>query len=130
MHYTGMAAMRLQAMHEYDPALVALSVVIAVVVAFAAVGLTFQFRDGKQGTLPKLFCSIIMGLAIPGMHYSAMFAVSYMPTNTAPDLTLAMDISAVANAAIIILTFILFGSVFLLRFWVAPSSPEMAVSQS
>ncbi len=128
MHYTGMAAMRLPAMHEYDTGLVTASVVIAVLVAFAAVGLTFQFREEKPGILLKILCAIIMGLAVPAMHYTAMAAVIYMPTSRAPDLTFALDISALANAAIIILTFVLLGSVFLVRLWVTPASPNTAVS--
>jgi NO-binding membrane sensor protein with MHYT domain len=130
MHYTGMAAMRLQAMHEYDTELVTASVVIAVLVALAALGLTFLFREGRPGMALKILCSITMGFAIPAMHYTAMAAVSYMPTSTAPDLTFALDISALANAAIIILTFVLLGSVFLLRLLVAPSSPKTAVSRA
>ena len=49
MHYTGMAAMRLSAMHHYEPMLVALSVLVAVMICLAALGLVFQFRDDKQG---------------------------------------------------------------------------------
>jgi NO-binding membrane sensor protein with MHYT domain len=128
MHYTGMAAMRLQAMHEYDTELVMASVVIAVLVAFAALGLTFQFREEKPGMLLKILCSITMGLAIPGMHYTAMAAVSYMPASTPPDLTYAVDISALASTAIIILTFVILGSVVLLRWWAATSSRDIAVS--
>jgi two-component system, sensor histidine kinase and response regulator len=130
MHYTGMGAMRLQAMHEYDTVLVMASVAIAVLVAFVALWLTFQFREEKPGMLLKILCSMLMGFAIPAMHYTAMAAVSYMPTNTAPDLKFALDISALANAAIIILTFVLLGSVFLLRWWFAPSSLNTAVSRA
>jgi len=130
MHYTGMAAMRLQAMHEYDMVWVMGSVVIAVVVSFAAVGLISQFREEKPGMLLKILCSIVMGCAIPAMHYTAMGAVSYMPTSTAPDLTFALNMSALANAAIIILTFVLLGSVFLLRWLLAPPSFSTAVSRA
>ena len=115
--------MRLQAMHEYDMVLVMASVVIAAVVSFAAVGLTFHFREEKSGMLLKLLCSILMGFAIPAMHYTAMSAVSYKPTTTGPDLTFALHISALANAAIIILTFVLLASVCRLRWWFAPFRP-------
>src|ERR1051325_701912 len=40
MHYTGMAAMRLSAMHHWSPSLVVLSVVSAVVISFVAILLT------------------------------------------------------------------------------------------
>ena len=128
MHYTGMAAMRLPAMHEYDMILVMVSVVIAVLVSFVALVLTFLFREEKPGILLKIVCSITMGFAIPAMHYTAMGAVSFMPSSKPPDLTYALDISALANAAIIIITFVLLGSVVLLRWWAAPSSRSTAVS--
>src|SRR5689334_21798085 len=44
MHYTGMAAMRLAAMHQWSVPLVVLSVVLAVVISFVAILLTFYFR--------------------------------------------------------------------------------------
>ena len=77
MHYTGMAAMRLSAMHHYDGRLVLVSLAIALFVSWAALGLTFQFRDDTSGGFLKLLCAIIMGFAIPAMHYTAMAAVTY-----------------------------------------------------
>src|SRR5437879_3294613 len=44
MHYTGMAAMRLPAMCHFSATLVSLSVVLAVVISFVAMWLTFHFR--------------------------------------------------------------------------------------
>ena len=44
MHYIGMAAMRLPAMCHYSPSLFTLSVVLAIVISFVALWLTFHFR--------------------------------------------------------------------------------------
>jgi len=115
MHYTGMAAMRLSAMHNWDMTFVIASVGIAVAVSLAALVLTFLFREEKQGVLLKIACSLVMGGAIPAMHYTAMAAVSYTPMHEPPDLTNAIDISGLANAAIIIVTFVMLGVVFLFR---------------
>jgi len=115
MHYTGMAAMRLPAMHHWDPTIVLASVGIAVAVSLAALVLTFLFREEKQGVLLKIACSIVMGGAIPAMHYTAMAAVTYTSMQTAPDLSFAIDISGLANGAIIIVSFVLLGCVFLFR---------------
>jgi len=122
MHYTGMAAMRLPAMHHWDTTFVVLSVVIAVVVSLAALGLTFLFREDKPGKSAKIICSLIMGFAIPAMHYTGMAAVSFSPMAEAPDLTNALDISAIGNAAIVVVTFVIMGSVFLLQRWFAPQN--------
>jgi NO-binding membrane sensor protein with MHYT domain len=72
MHYLGMAAMRLRGSLEYDTFTVATSVVIAVVAATAALWCAAQVR----GFLWSLGASLIMGLAVSGMHYTGMAALS------------------------------------------------------
>jgi len=88
MHYIGMEAMRLPAMCHYSPGLVALSVALAVVISLAALRLTFEFRDETRMTdWRRLASAVIMGVAIPVMHYTGMAAVSYVPMATAGGLT-------------------------------------------
>ena len=70
MHYTGMAAMRGPVELSYDPLWVALSVIIAIGAATAALWLAFRTTDPGQ----KLAAAIVMGLAISGMHYTGMRA--------------------------------------------------------
>jgi NO-binding membrane sensor protein with MHYT domain len=126
MHYLGMASMRLTAMHHWDMTFVVLSVVIALVVALAALGLTFLFREEGHDQVLKGVCAIIMGFAIPAMHYTAMAAVTYTPMPDAADLTNATDISVFANVAIIVVTFVVLGSVFLIPR--APAQTQEPVS--
>ncbi|HEV3037401.1 MAG TPA: EAL domain-containing protein [Candidatus Angelobacter sp.] len=113
MHYTGMAAMRLAAHHHYDSGLWSLSVLVAVVVSLAALWLTFHFREENKGRLFKVAVAVVMGLAIPLMHYTGMASVSYMPTNASPDLSNAVDISVLANSAVILITLVVLGSALL-----------------
>ncbi len=115
MHYTGMDAMRLQAMHHWDMFFVITSVVIATVVSLAALGLTYLFREEERGSSLKLICSIVMGFAIPAMHYTGMAAVTYTSMTEAPDLTYALDISVLSNTAIIAATFVILAAVFVLH---------------
>jgi NO-binding membrane sensor protein with MHYT domain len=128
MHYTGMASMRLPAMHHWDTTFVIVSVVIALIVSLAALGLTFLFRDEKHDKVLKVVCAVIMGFAIPAMHYTAMAAVSYSPMAERPDLTNALDISVLANTAIIAVTFVVLGSVFLFSRW-STAAQEPAPSE-
>ncbi|WP_274557082.1 MHYT domain-containing protein [Streptomyces spiramyceticus] len=72
MHYLGMAGMRLRGQLLYDTPTVALSVVIAVVAATAALWAAVSIR----GFLPSLGASLVMGLAVSGMHYTGMAALS------------------------------------------------------
>jgi NO-binding membrane sensor protein with MHYT domain len=76
MHYTGMAAMRLPARTTYRPALVAASVLIAIVAATAALWIAFNMKGGLQ----RLSSSLVMGGAVCGMHYTGMAAAAFIPT--------------------------------------------------
>lgn len=107
MHYTGMAAMRLAAMHHYHRGLWALSVLLAVVISFVGLVLISYFRDENRGWKLKFVSALVMGLAIPVMHYTGMAAVSFFPTATAPDLSWSVDISVLASSAIIAITFVI-----------------------
>ncbi|GAA0394783.1 MHYT domain-containing protein [Micromonospora gifhornensis] len=72
MHYTGMAAMRLNGELGYDPTRVALSLLIAVVAATAALWLAMTVRRGVA-----IFASaLVMGVAVNGMHFTGMSALS------------------------------------------------------
>src|SRR5713226_10500940 len=81
MHYTGMAAMRLPAMCHYSLALVTLSVVLAIVISLVALFLTFYFRrDTTAWSWRKILSALVMGAAIPVMHYTGMAAASFAPS--------------------------------------------------
>jgi len=73
MHYTGMAAMRGQAELSYDRLFVALSVVIAIGASTAALWLAFRTTEPGQ----HLVAAVVMGMAISGMHYTAMRAAIF-----------------------------------------------------
>src|SRR3546814_2789945 len=79
MHFTGMAAMRGPVELNYGRLWVALSVIIAIGAATAAVWLTFR-TTGQQ-----LAAAIIMGLAISGMHYTGMRAAVFTAHATMED---------------------------------------------
>jgi NO-binding membrane sensor protein with MHYT domain len=72
MHFIGMAAMRLDGTIRYDRRLVGASILIAVVAATVALWLSVTVRTG-----PAIFGSaLVMGVAVCGMHYTAMSAMS------------------------------------------------------
>ena len=74
MHYTGMAAMRMPADIRYDPILVALSVLIAIVASIVALWLAFRTTISWQ----RLLSAVVMGFAIAGMHYTGMAAATFI----------------------------------------------------
>ena len=72
MHYLGMAGMELNGTLEYNTLTVAASVVIAMAAATAALWAAAQVR-GFRWTVGA---SLVMGLAVSGMHYTGMAALS------------------------------------------------------
>jgi len=130
MHYTGMEAMRLSAMCHYSPFLVALSVVLAILISLVALWLTFHFRnDVKEKWLQKIASAVLMGAAIPVMHYTGMAAASFTLTGEAPDLSHAVSVSSLGITGITIVTFMVLGLAVLTslidrRFSVLESSEE------
>ncbi|MET8574908.1 MHYT domain-containing protein [Streptomyces sp. NPDC005012] len=72
MHYLGMAGMRFNGELRYDTVTVALSVLIGVVAATTALWAASQVR----GLLWSVGASLVMGLAVTGMHYTGMAAAS------------------------------------------------------
>ncbi|HEY8166598.1 MAG TPA: MHYT domain-containing protein [Gemmatimonadaceae bacterium] len=79
MHYIGMASMYMRARQSYEPRIVAISILIAIAASTAALWLAFRFRsqDARAPMLPKLVSSATMGIAIAGMHYTAMAAAHF-----------------------------------------------------
>jgi len=109
MHYSGMAAMRIEAMHHYHMGLWVLSIVLAI--AISCLGLMFIYfsREENRSWRLKSAIALIMGLAIPVMHYTGMAAVTFMPTGIIPDLSYSIDISTLAVFSIVIVMIMILG---------------------
>jgi len=85
MHYIGMAGMRVNALMLFGPEWFAVSIVVAIVLGIVAL----YVHDLKVAILGHLglywvrpFGAAIMGLAITGMHYTAMAGVYFFPAST------------------------------------------------
>jgi len=110
MHYTGMAAMRLRAECSYNPWIVALSVVFAVVISLVAILLTFRFReDEKASPLLKGGSAVVMGAAIPVMHYTGMAAARFTPSDIPPNTAHAVSSSSLGFAGVGSVTLLVLG---------------------
>jgi two-component system sensor histidine kinase/response regulator len=94
MHYIGMHAMRMGAMCHFNPSVVVLSIVLAVLISFVALRLVFLARDhGETRRLRGAASAIVMGAAIPIMHYTGMAAASFTVSDVAAILSHAVDVS-------------------------------------
>jgi NO-binding membrane sensor protein with MHYT domain len=85
MHYSGMFAMQMPASMSYKPVLFALSVMIGIVAATAALWAALRLR----GLWSTLGASAIMGVAVSGMHYTGMAAMEVR--RAAPGTAMAMN---------------------------------------
>lgn len=71
MHYVGMSAMSMQGTVRYNMGLVGVSVLIAIVAGSAALVAGLRVH----GVWSSLGVSLIMGVAVTGMHYTGMAAM-------------------------------------------------------
>jgi PAS domain S-box-containing protein len=110
MHYIGMAAMRLTAMWRFSVPLVTLSVVVAIVISFVALSLAFRLRDERKYSLWfKGISAVVMGAAIPTMHYVGMAAVSFSASAVVPNLSHAVSVSWLGTTGIAVVTMMVLG---------------------
>lgn len=111
MHYTGMAAMRMPALMRYDWRVVGVSIAIAIAVSLVGLFLVFRLRvDSAHQLRKRILAAVVMGAAIPTMHYTGMAAARFVPSQAdgvfedalrAPENCEMLVISVVVSTAII-----------------------------
>lgn len=80
MHYTGMTALKMSPAITYHPAMFILSVAIAVIASWGALLMMYQGERVRLRPLVRFVLgAVIMGLAISGMHYTAMLGAVIQP---------------------------------------------------
>ena len=76
MHYMGMDALKMSPAITYEPWIFVLSVVIAIVASWGAMLIMYRQDWVKLATFPRtVLGSVVMGLAISSMHYTAMLGM-------------------------------------------------------
>jgi PAS domain S-box-containing protein len=80
MHYTGMASMQMSAKIVYNPFLFMMSILVAISASAGALWLAFRPVLGSTRSIliQKIGSSVVMGIAISGMHYTGMAAAHYI----------------------------------------------------
>ena len=98
MHYIGMTALHASVHMEHAPPYVAASWVIAV----AASGLALWLATGRIGRPPIILSAVAFGIAVSGMHYTAMAGMTPFPmamsSSGAP--ALSTDLLAIVVAVV------------------------------
>jgi NO-binding membrane sensor protein with MHYT domain len=122
MHYIGMAALHASATMLHAPSYVAASMAVAI----GASGLALWLAAGRGSRPPLLLSATAFGLAISGMHYTAMAGLTLYPHgapgSSAP--ALSSDLLAIVVAIVAFLVSV----VFLLFLVPDRSAPAEAVA--
>lgn len=105
MHFVGMLAYDMNMVHTYDPLITALSMLLAVGLAYGVLAI---IRSGRLNIGKLLLGSSLIGLSICGMHYSGMAAMEMdADLKYIPSLFILSAIIAVsASAAALIIIFV------------------------
>jgi diguanylate cyclase len=122
MHYIGMAALHASAVMVHASAYVAASMAVAI----AASGLALWLAAGRGGRPPLLLSATAFGLAISGMHYTAMAGLTLYPNAPASSApALSSDLLAIVVAIVAFLVSVVF-LLFLVPDRTAPAEPAAA----
>jgi len=102
MHYSGMAAMRLNGLIRYDIKLFSLSILVAIVLATLALWIKFRLQSwqARWNSGVTVASAVVMGLAVSGMHYTAMAAAYFI--RDGDTATVTSGISPTFLAAIVL----------------------------
>jgi diguanylate cyclase len=98
MHYIGMSALDASAYMIHDRWFVAASMAIAI----AASALALWLATGRRGRPPLILSAIVFGIAVSGMHYTAMAGVTLLPYPGTPTgaPALSTDLLAIIVAVV------------------------------
>ena len=109
MHYLGMSALDASTHMIHNPIYVAASMAIAV----AASGLALWLATGRAWRAPLILSAAAFGMAISGMHYTAMTGVTLYPFVTAASAAPALSTDLLA-IVVAVVAFCVSGIFFLL----------------
>jgi NO-binding membrane sensor protein with MHYT domain len=98
MHYLGMSALHASALMIHGRAFVATSMAVAI----AASGLALWLAAGRGGRPPLVLSAVAFGIAVSGMHYTAMEGITLYPLPTASSTApaLSSDLLAIVVAVV------------------------------
>ena len=79
MHYIGMSALQFSQPEMFNKVLVGVSIAIAIAASFVALELFRRSGRGEFSIRRQAAASLVLGLAISGMHYTGMSAMMLAP---------------------------------------------------
>ncbi|MBU3736537.1 MAG: PAS domain S-box protein, partial [Methylobacterium sp.] len=115
MHYSGMAAIRLDGLLRYDLSLFVISILAAAGLAIPALSVKQLARLFRLSHLPYVSSLIgggIMGLSISSMHYIAMEAAYFIPQDGGQSVVATDPTTLAMIVGVVVLLLLIFGMLF------------------
>ena len=124
MHYSGMAALRLNGLIRYDIKLFLLSIAVAVLLAMLALWIRLGVKSCGTSRCTWLSATV-MGLAVSGMHYTAMSAAYFIRDSDfsvgahgiSPSFLAAIVLSVTSLMVVVTIVATLIKKLNLSKFW-------------
>lgn len=107
MHYTGMYSMVMPFTLSWDWAWVAVSLIIAFIASFAALYVAVRLRTENRYLRFQILASVLLGIAISGMHYSAMEAARFNPAPIPEEMNYVVVSDTLGLAVTVAMVFVL-----------------------
>jgi PAS domain S-box-containing protein len=101
--------MRLAAAHGYRRGPIFASVVLDILISLVGLMLVSRLRDENHDWTDKLATTLVIGLAIPMVHFMSMLAVSLTATGTEPNLEDSIEFTPLATAGVVAAAFLVLG---------------------
>lgn len=116
MHYIGMYSMRMEARIQWNVYLIVASILVALGASFGALTVAIRLRNKPDRLLLLTLASVLMGAAISGMHYTGMFAATFIhdPTATIHEANILVTsglVVATLSTTLLILGIALYSSI-------------------
>ncbi|MCC2680083.1 MAG: sensor histidine kinase, partial [Pseudobdellovibrio sp.] len=109
MHYIGMFSMRVNATIRWNLFLVTLSIAIALIASFSALFIFTRLKRHAERQMEIFFAAIAMGLAIAGMHYTGMYAATFIHTGFEDVSTTDLTVSTGLIIGVVTTTMLVLG---------------------
>ncbi|MGF1755892.1 ATP-binding protein [Vibrio makurazakiensis] len=135
MHFIGMEAMKMDVIMVYDFTFFVLSILIAHLFACVAIYLIkLQHQQQEDDVQRRILVSMIMGLSVAGMHYTAMGSVSFYIEKQTESMGMHMGSSPTIALIVAFFAIIIFAATALCsivdnRLQIAESSVKVSISR-
>lgn len=116
MHFTGMTALHGKTIMQHDQQLVLASWVVGV--SASCLAMRYAFSD--RGRTPLAWASLALGLAISGMHYTAMAGMTLHPM---ADVVTSGEMSLSPDALAVVVALLAFGLSAIFLLMLVPDHP-------